>query len=129
MLDHFGFVVKDLAIAAVFYENCFAPLGLSIIERHDYGAVIVAKSKTESIPFLWIGTARPCFWTETAAPSASPVHLCFKAPSKEAVDRFYRAGLAHGGADNGPPGDRRPGYYAAFVIDPDGNNIEACFRC
>ena len=128
MLDHFGFVVRDLHRAVVFYENCLAPLGLKIIERHDYGAVIFAHSEKDEFPFIWIGTAKPSFWKENHKPSSSPIHLCFKAKYKEAVDSFHMAAVKFGGTDNGTPGQRGPGYYAAYVIDPDGNNIEACFR-
>lgn len=128
MLDHFGFVVKDLERAVSFYENSLAPLGLQIIERHDYGAVIFACSETDRIPFIWMGPARPNFWNSSHNPSNSPIHLCFKAKNKDSVDRFYAAAVQAGGIDNGKPGDRGNGYYAAYVIDPDGNNIEAAFR-
>lgn len=128
MLDHFGFVVKDLERSTVFYENCLAPVGLRIIERHDYGAVIFARSEKDEFPFIWIGTAKPNFWKENHRSSSSPIHLCFKAKNREAVDKFYLAALEFGGVDNGKPGERDPGYYAAYVIDPDGNNIEAGFR-
>lgn len=128
MLDHFGFVVGDLEKAVRFYESCLAPLGLKVIERHEYGAVIFARSESQAVPFIWIGTARPDFWKEGHRPSSSPLHLCFKADSREVVDRFHKAALARGGTDNGGPGERGPGYYAAYVLDPDGNNIEAGFR-
>ena len=128
MLDHFGFVVSDLERAVGFYENCLKPVGLNIIERHDYGAVIFARSEKDEFPFIWIGTGRPGFWKEKHQPASSPMHLCFKADSKQAVDEFYSAAMEFGGIDNGPPGNRDPHYYAAYVIDPDGNNIEAGFR-
>lgn len=128
MLDHFGLVVKDLARSVAFYENSLRPLGLQIIERHDYGAVIIAKSKTESIPFIWIGVGRPSFWQAAHAPSASPMHLCFTAKQPNEVDAFYQAAIQNGGRDNGAPGNRGEGYYAAYVIDPDGNNVEASVR-
>ncbi len=128
MLDHFGFVVKDLNRAAVFYENCLAPIGLKIIERHDYGAVIFARSEKDKFPFIWIGSAKPDFWGANHQISASPIHLCFKANTMDAVDRFYHAAMKFGGTDNGMPGERGSNYYAAYVIDPDGNNIEASFR-
>jgi catechol 2,3-dioxygenase-like lactoylglutathione lyase family enzyme len=128
MLDHFGFVVGDLDRAVRFYENCLAPIGFQITERHEYGAVIFAHSHKEEFPFIWIGTAKPGFWSDRHKPSTSPIHLCFKAKRKEAVDRFYMAAIESGGVDNGKPGERDPGYYAAYVLDPDGNNIEASFR-
>jgi len=128
MLDHFGFAVKDLDKAVAFYEHCLAPLGLKIIERHDYGAVIFARSIKDEFPFIWICTATPTFWKQNHKASSSPIHLCFRANSKEAVDRFHQAAVEFGGADNGQPGERDPGYYAAYVIDPDENNIEAGYR-
>lgn len=128
MLDHFGIVVADLEKSTRFYEACLAPLGLQVIERHDYGAVIFAKSVAEAFPFIWIGTGRPSFWREDAAPAKSPLHLAFKAASKEAVEAFHAAALKSGGRDNGQPGERDPNYYAAYVMDPDGNNIEAGYR-
>ena len=128
MLDHFGIVVSDLQKSLPFYENCLKPLGLQVIERHDYGAVIFAKSKEDEFPFIWIGEARPSFWDEKHAASKSPIHLCFKASSKEAVDLFYTSAMEFGGKDNGQPGQRDADFYAAYVIDPDGNNIEAGFR-
>lgn len=128
MLDHFGIVVSDLEIPVAFYEAALAPLGLQIIERHDYGAVIFAKSPEEAFPFIWIGTGRPSFWKDSDEPGTSPLHLAFSAPTKEAVQAFYVAALAAGGHDNGPPGQRDPDYYAAYVLDPDSNNIEAGYR-
>ena len=128
MLDHFGFNVSDLNKSISFYENCLAPLGLKIIERHDYGAVIFAKSEKEEFPFIWIGTARPSFWNESSSAGKSPMHLCFKASSKEAVNLFYEAAIKFGGRCNGKPGQRDSNFYAAYVIDPDGNNIEAGYR-
>ena len=97
-------------------------------ERHPYGAVIFARSETDDVPFMWIGTARPSFWDDTHAAGRSPLHLCFPAPSRDAVDRFHAAAMANGGRDNGAPGERDPAYYAAYVLDPDGNNVEASFR-
>lgn len=128
MLDHFGVVVRDLEKSVRFYENSLAHVDLQIIERHEYGAVIFARSKKEEFPFIWIGTGRPSFWKDNHQAGASPIHLCFKAKSKNAVDLFYQAAMEFGGIDNGKPGERDPGYYAAYVIDPDGNNIEAGFR-
>src|SRR5262245_8143119 len=113
MLDHFGFVVRDLAPSIAFYEACLEPLGLRVIERHDYGAVIFARSKTEDVPFVWIGTARPSFWGETQTAGQSPLHLCFRASSRAAVEQFHAAALAHGGRDNGGAGERGSHYYAA----------------
>ena len=128
MLDHFGFVVKDLERAASFYEKCLAQINLKVIERHDYGAVVFARSVEQPVPFIWMGTAQPDFWNKSHSPSCSPIHLCFKAKNKDEVDKFFVAAIASGGKDNGKPGPRGPSYYAAYVIDPDGNNVEVSVR-
>jgi catechol 2,3-dioxygenase-like lactoylglutathione lyase family enzyme len=126
MFDHFGFVVRDLARSLLFYEACLAPLGLRIAERHGNEAVII--SGEEEFPFIWMGMPKPDFWREEHSAAQSPFHLAFSAPSREAVVAFHEAGLRHGGRDNGAPGGRGSDYYAAFLLDPDGNNIEAAVR-
>ncbi len=128
MLDHFGLVVSDLEKAVRFYENSLAPLGLQIIERHDYGAVIFAKSAADEFPFIWIGTATPSFWGSDCQAGKSPVHWCFKAANEAVVNQFYKAAMANGGRCNGKAGPRGNRYYAAYVLDPDGNNIEVSYR-
>jgi catechol 2,3-dioxygenase-like lactoylglutathione lyase family enzyme len=80
---------------------------------------------------VWIGTDRPEFWRAGHDTAQSPLHLAFTAATGLAVDAFHKAALDNGGTDNGQPGPRGPDqmhYYAAYVIDPDGNNIEAGFR-
>ena len=72
-----------------------------------------------------VAAGRPTFWEEHAEPAKTAAHLAFTAPSRAAVDAFHSAGLAVGARDNGAPGVRRGRYYCAFLIDPDGNNIEA----
>ena len=126
MFDHFGFVVRDLAKSLRFYEACLAPLGLRIAERHGNEAVIF--SGEEESPFIWMGTPKPQFWREEHGAARSPFHLAFSAPSREAVVAFHEAGLRHEGRDNGAPGSRGSDYYAAYLLDPDGNNIEAGVR-
>ena len=126
MFDHFGFVVRDLARSLRFYEACLAPLGLRIAERHGHEAVII--SGEAEFPFIWMGAPEPDFWREEHDAARSPFHLAFSAPSTKAVVAFHEAGLRHGGTDNGTPGSRGGGYYAAYLLDPDGNNIEAAVR-
>jgi catechol 2,3-dioxygenase-like lactoylglutathione lyase family enzyme len=130
MIDHFGFRVRDLARARLFYEAILEPLRLQAIDNTKESFVI-GRSAAEPLPFIWVGTAQPAFWTGAHETSRSPIHLAFKAVSRDAVDAFHRAALAAGGTDNGAPGPRGPAemrYYAAFALDPDGNNVEAGVR-
>ena len=128
MFDHIGLIVADADKALSFYESCLAPLELGVIQRHPNGAFIVAPTGSTAPYFLYVGPDAPEFWTDAHKPSRSPVHLCFSAPSRAAVDAFHSAAVNAAGTDNGKPGERDPGYYAAYVIDPDGNNIEAAHR-
>jgi predicted lactoylglutathione lyase len=80
-------------------------------------------------PFLWVGPAGGHYHgTEVRVSSLRPIHISFMAPSTQAVDEFYHLGLANGGRDNGAPEDCGNGYYAAYLLDPDGNNLEAGIR-
>jgi catechol 2,3-dioxygenase-like lactoylglutathione lyase family enzyme len=131
MLDHTGFVVSDLAKARRFYDAVAKPLGLGTVDNGPH-AFLLGRSAKEPIPYLWIGTLRPSYWADGSRPGLNQMHVAFIAPSKAAVDEFYRVALAAGGRDNGKPGPRQgngdDSYYGAFVLDPDGNNIEACMR-
>ena len=121
MLDHIGLRTRQLKEMFAFYEAVLAPLGFS--KQKDYG--VAAGFGKEGMHPLWIGRA-------DGDVVASSVHLALTADSRNAVDDFYKAALANGGKDNGPPGLRpqyHENYYGAFVIDPDGNNLEAvCHR-
>jgi len=121
MYDHIGLEVKDVAASARFYEAALAPLGLVLCSRDDSGAGLGPKGG----PALWLNRAKG------PGPGAG-AHVAFRAGDRAAVDRFHAAGLKAGGRDNGKPGlraDYGPTYYAAFLIDPDGNNVEAvCTR-
>jgi len=117
MLDHIGLRTKQLKEMFGFYEAVLAPLGFS--KQKDFG--VAAGFGKEGVHPLWIGQAE-------GDAAASSVHLALTAESRSAVDDFYKAALANGGSDNGPPGLRpqyHENYYGAFVIDPDGNNLEA----
>ncbi len=130
MIDHMGFRVRNLTASRRFYEAVAAALGLAVIDNGDE-AFLLGRSETQPVPFIWIGTTLPAFWTSDHVVAAAPIHLSFTAPSPAAVDRFYDLAIEAGGLDNGAPGPRGPteaGYYAAFVLDPDGNNIEAGSR-
>lgn len=129
MLDHTGIVVTDLARARRFYDAIAKPLGLATAANSPQ-SFLMGKSAAERIPYLWIGTLIPSYWAEGSRAGLNQMHVAFVAPSKAAVDEFHRAALEAGGRDNGKPGPREgaSNYYGAFVLDPDGNNIEACCR-
>ena len=116
MLNHVGIKVSDLAKSREFYWKALEPLGMSILFE-------------EAGAYFGIGIQTPEFWLSAAKDNASQnAHIAFTATSQEQVDTFYSEALAAGGHDNGAPGPRPdygPNYYAAFVLDPDGNNIEA----
>jgi catechol 2,3-dioxygenase-like lactoylglutathione lyase family enzyme len=118
LIDHLQLVVKDLAASKRFYVAAFEVLGIRIGGEGDdyFWADELFISTKDSKAALGALTGRH--------------HLAFQAKSREMVEQFYKAVLAAGGRDNGKPGDRpyHPGYYAAFVLDPDGNNIEAVFH-
>ncbi|MGE0594768.1 MAG: VOC family protein [Hyphomonadaceae bacterium] len=130
MIDHTGLVVTDLAKARRFYDAIAKPLGLATADNGE-GSFVLGKCAEAPIPYLWIGALRPSYWAEGSRAGLNQTHIAFVAPSKEAVHAFYSAALAAGGRDNGAPGPRPEAmgdYYGAFVLDPDGNNIEACVR-
>jgi catechol 2,3-dioxygenase-like lactoylglutathione lyase family enzyme len=116
VIDHVGFAVRDLALSKAFYEQALAPLGYSVeIEFPGAACGFGAPGK-------------PDFWLETRRPPAGAVHVAIASPDRKTVEAFHEAALAAGGTDNGPPGPRphyHEHYYGAYVLDPDGNNIEA----
>lgn len=117
--DHVEYYVSDYSTSLRFYSACLIPLGFKLITNNaDKGMFGFGFSSDKSDDLLL-----------TAGAVTKPaMHICFSARSTEAVDEFYNQAIAAGGVCNGPPGLRSPGYYAAFVRDPDGHNIEAVFR-
>jgi catechol 2,3-dioxygenase-like lactoylglutathione lyase family enzyme len=114
MIDHIGVSVTDLARSVAFYERALAPLGYTIFMKGEQFAGFAVGGKAD----FWIGTGE----------QPKPVHIAFRAKGRADVRAFHEAALAAGGKDNGPPGVREryhPDYYGAFVLDPDGHNIEA----
>ena len=115
LIDHIQLVVRDLSAAQRFYTAIFESLNIPISGTGDgffwADELVVSASDSEAAQGILTGRH----------------HLAFQAQSPRIVDSFYKAALANGGRDNGAPGKRayHPGYYAAFVLDPDGNNIEA----
>ena len=122
MFDHIGFSVADLARSRAFYVAALAPLGYAPI-------MDVTREQTGGYEGIGFGSpGRPQFWIGTGEHRSGPVHVALAASDRAAVDAFHRAALAAGGIDNGAPGLRphyHPNYYSAFVLDPDGHNIEA----
>lgn len=106
-----------------FYEEALAPLGYRVLME-------IPKEVTGGVAVMGLGVPqKPDFWLHEGTPQEPRVHVAFRAENRAAVDAFHRAALAAGGKDNGPPGPRpqyHQNYYGAFVLDPDGHNIEAC---
>lgn len=125
MIDHTGIGVADMTRSATFYDAILGALGLRRSAQLPEG------SGTDGIGY---GVDYPVFWIDRFHPHGVKQHTAFAARSRAEVDAFHAAALKAGGSDNGPPGLRDtakgypPGYYAAFVIDPDGNNMEAIYR-
>ena len=115
-VDHLTLRVRDLQASRRFYRAALEPWGSREVEA-DWGVGYGSPGSED----LAVVEGEP----------SGPVHLAFAAPDRETVDRFHAAALATGGRDNGAPGERpqyHAGYYAAYVLDPDGNNVEAVFH-
>jgi catechol 2,3-dioxygenase-like lactoylglutathione lyase family enzyme len=128
MFDHIGVIFKDLKRSGDLYRKILEQIGITLVEDHTQpdgtGWLVFGTGQPES-PFFVVAAGRPTFWRTTNAPAVSPIHLAFRAPSREAVDLFHATGLRCGATNNGDPGLRRGRYYCAFLIDFDGNNVEA----
>lgn len=125
MIDHTGIGVADVRSSAAFYDAALAALGLRRVMQ------IPENDGADAVGY---GVDYPVFWIDRFHPHSVKQHTAFAAKNLADVDAFYAAAIEAGGVDNGPPGLRDTaigyprGYYAAFVLDPDGNNIEAVFR-
>ena len=119
MIDHTGIGVTDVGRSAAFYDDALGALGLRRVMQMPEGV------GTDGIGY---GVDYPVFWIDRFHPHSVKQHTAFAARTRAEVDAFYSTALRAGGTDNGAPGLRRPRYYAAFVLDPDGNNIEAVYR-
>jgi catechol 2,3-dioxygenase-like lactoylglutathione lyase family enzyme len=126
-LDHIGINATDFVRTKAFYEKALAPLGITLIMEYGKAAGFGRNKK----PDFWIGEGKTSFQKAEQLAPITPVHVCFGARSRAEVDAFYAAAIAAGGRDNGKPGVRaeyHPNYYGAFVIDPDGHNVEAAIH-
>jgi catechol 2,3-dioxygenase-like lactoylglutathione lyase family enzyme len=125
MIDHVGIPVSDYARSKAFYEKALAPLGYTLIAE-------VRQTEHDALAAGFGADGKPDFWIGGEGGLNRPVHIGLAVATRSLVDDFHRAALAAGGRDNGAPGLRHryhPNYYAAFVLDPDGHNIEAvCHR-
>src|SRR6202163_3689470 len=125
MIDHTGIEVADVGRSATFYDAALGALGMRrVTQMPDHAG-------TDGVGY---GSDYPVFWIDRYHPHSVKQHTAFAAKTRAEVDAFHAAALKAGGTDNGPPRLRGapegypPGYYAAFVLDPDGNNMEAVFR-
>ena len=123
MIDHIGLRVADIAASRDFYTAALAPLGITVqmevTEEMTGGHGAHLGFGRDGMPFFWIGSGEG---------AGGPAHVAFVAQDRELVRAFHASAMRAGGRDNGAPGlrpDYHPNYYAAFVLDPDGNNIEA----
>jgi catechol 2,3-dioxygenase-like lactoylglutathione lyase family enzyme len=121
MIDHMGLPVTDFARSKEFYARALEPLGFRVVME-------VSLSDDGEDGYAGFGDERPHFWIGTGKPLVGRLHVAFEAKNRAAVRAFYEAAIAAGGKDNGSPGLRphyHENYYGAFVLDPDGHNIEA----
>lgn len=129
MFDHVGiYTAGDLKRQGAFYSAVLAPLGYRLLEEHHLSPEtgwLVFGTGEQASAFFVVAKGRPDRWAPPQQPGLAPIHLAFRAPSREAVDQFYAIGLGEGATDNGAPGVRREPYYCCFLLDADGNNIEA----
>jgi catechol 2,3-dioxygenase-like lactoylglutathione lyase family enzyme len=124
ILDHVTLHVGNLSRAKEFYAKALAPLGITAIMEFPNGVGFGRGQKPE----LWLGTGAASYQSAEQIAIITPIHVALKAESREQVDAFYAAAIEAGGRDFGAPGVRahyHPNYYGAFVLDPDGHNLEA----
>lgn len=122
MIDHTGIVASDFERSKGFYSNALAAIGYGLLM--ELPAAVTGHTDVAGFG----EPPKPDFWISRGIPNNPPVHVAFRVGSRALVDAFYQAAIASGGRDNGAPGLRphyHPNYYGAFVLDPDGHNIEA----
>src|SRR3954469_8351583 len=138
MIDHLKLHVRDVERSRAFYAGALAPVGYRVMLEPAPGLVGLGHDRPHFLPPLepaagvgGLGADRPHFWVALEPASTGFAHVAFGVDTTDLVDAFHRAALDAGGRDNGAPGPRpqyHPRYYGAFVLDPDGNNVEAVFH-
>lgn len=122
MIDHLGIQAGDYLKSKAFYRTALAPLGYALLME-------LTAEQTGGYEGAGFGIPpKPDFWISRGAVQSAPLHIAFRAATRAEVDGFYSAAMSAGGRDNGKPGLRphyHANYYGAFVLDPDGNNVEA----
>jgi catechol 2,3-dioxygenase-like lactoylglutathione lyase family enzyme len=122
VIDHVSLRVSDFKRSRAFYDAALAPIGAMALWE-------VTAEDNGGVPFVGYGRPpRPTFWPAPGEKASNPLHIAFVTSTRAEVDAFHAAAIAAGGQDNGPPGLRpqyAPTYYGAFVLDPDGVNVEA----
>lgn len=122
MIDHTGVTVSDFEKSKTFYSHALAAIGYSLLA--EFPASVTGHSNVAGFGV----PPKPDFWINNGTPNNPPIHIAFRVATRALVEAFYKAAIAAGGRDNGAPGLRphyHPDYYCAFVLDPDGHNIEA----
>jgi len=122
MIDHTGLLVSNFAASKAFYLKALGPIGYSLLME-------LSAAVTKRADVAGFGVApKPDFWIASGTPNVPPIHVAFRVDTRAQVDAFYKAAMAAGARDNGGPGLRphyHENYYGAFVLDPDGHNVEA----
>ena len=122
MIDHTGIVVSDFDKSKNFYSKVLSAIGYSLLM--EFPASVTGHTDVAGFG----EPPKPDFWVSKGSPNNPPIHVAFRVGTRAQVDAFFKAAITAGGRDNGPPGLRlhyHPNYYGAFVLDPDGHNIEA----
>lgn len=122
MIDHTGIIASNFEKSKVFYTKALASIGYGLLM--EFPASVTGHTDVAGFG----EPPKPDFWVSSGTPNNPPIHVAFRVSSRALVDDFYKAAIAAGGRGNGEPGLRphyHPNYYGAFVLDPDGHNIEA----
>lgn len=122
IIDHTGLVSSNFEIRKIFYSGALSAIGYQLLS--EFPASVTGHADVAGFG----EPKKPDFWVRKGTPNIPPIHIAFRVNSRSLVDAFYKAAIAAGGRDNGAPGLRpnyHPNYYGAFVLDPDGHNIEA----